>query len=163
VARPGRAAEHRPHPGHKLVVDERPHDIVVASAREAPHAVDGVAARADHDHGHVAVPRAPGLPLAEAAADLEPRSVWEHRVEEDEARPHLFDEIERGRAAIRRKHLEPVVGELLLEVGPHGSLVLDDQDRPPHHGRRRYRSRRGAPRCPFSRNGNKPSPGVWRA
>jgi len=116
-----------PHPSDQLVVHEGTHDVVVAAAREAAHAVDRVAPGADHDHRHVPVPRPPGLALAETAADLEPGTVGQHGVEEDEARPHLLHEIEGGGAAVRRKNLEAVVGELLLQVRAHRSLVLDDE------------------------------------
>jgi hypothetical protein len=138
VARPGRAAQNGTHAGDELVVDERAHDVVVAAAREAAHAVDRVPASADHNHRHVAVPGPAGLAFAQTAADLEPGGVRQDRVEEDEARPRLFDELERRRGPVRRENFEPVVCELLLQVGAHGSLVLDDQDRPPNHGRRRY-------------------------
>ena len=43
VARAGRAAQNGTHAGDELVVDERAHDVVVAAAREAAHAVDRVA------------------------------------------------------------------------------------------------------------------------
>jgi hypothetical protein len=53
------------------------HDVVVATAREAADAIDGIAARADHDHGHVAVPAPARLTVSEAAAELEARRVGE--------------------------------------------------------------------------------------
>jgi hypothetical protein len=72
----------------------------------------------------------PGSPSRRTAADLEPGTVGQHGVQEDEARPHLLYEVESGGAAIRRKNLEAVIGELLLQVGAHRSLVLDPQAPP---------------------------------
>src|SRR6266508_1795214 len=71
VPQPVRAAEDSTHPREQLVVDEGLHDVVVAAPREAAHAVDGIAARAHHDDGDVAVPAAPRLSVAQAAAELE--------------------------------------------------------------------------------------------
>ena len=34
---------------------------------------------------------------------------------------------------VRGQHLEAVVGELLLQVGPHRTLVLHKEDRPSDH------------------------------
>ena len=138
VARAGRAAQNGTHAGDELVVDERAHHVIVAAAREAAHAVDRVPAGADHDYRHVAVPSPAGLAFAQTAADLEPGGVRQDRVEEDEAGPRLLDELERGRGPVRGEDFEPVVCELLLQVGAHGRLVLDHQDRPANHGRGRY-------------------------
>src|SRR6185369_10936381 len=80
VARPGRSAQNGAHAGDELVVDERAHDVVVAAACEAAHAVDRIAAGTDHDHGHIAVPGPAGLALAQTAADLEPRPIRQDRV-----------------------------------------------------------------------------------
>jgi hypothetical protein len=134
VPRPRGPAQNRPHAGDELVVDERPHDVVVTPPCEPAHAVDRVAARANHDHRHIAVPRPPGLALAEAAADLETGSVREHGVEEHEARARLLDEFEGRRGPVGGQDFEAVVCELLLEIGPHRSLVLDHQNRAPDHG-----------------------------
>ena len=125
------------------------HDVVVAAAREAAHAVDRVAPGADHDHRHVPVPRPAGLALTKAAANLEAGSVGQNRIEEHEARLRLLEELEGRRGPVGREYLEPVVGQLLLEVGAERSLVLDDQNHPRDHGRRRYRRRYATTRCPL--------------
>ena len=63
--------EHRPDPGQQLVVVERPRHVVITAAVEGADPVDGVGlGPAEHDHRHLAVPRAPGLALAESAAEL---------------------------------------------------------------------------------------------
>ena len=77
------------------------------------------------------------LAFAQPAADLEPGGVGQYSVEEDETRPRLLDELERSRRPVGGEHFEAVVCELLLQIGPHGSLVLDDQDRPSNHRGRR--------------------------
>jgi hypothetical protein len=133
VSRSDRAAQHGSHPRHELVVHEGPHDVVVTAAREAPHAVDRVAACAHHDHGDVTVPAPSGFTRAQAAAELEAGRIGKHRVEEHEIRLHLLREVERGSTRVRGEHLEAVVGQLPLEVRAHGTLVLDQQDRSPHH------------------------------
>jgi hypothetical protein len=52
-------------------------------------------------------------------------SIGEDGVQEDEVGFHLFGEVEGLHAPLGGEHLEAVVRELLLEVGPHGTLVLD--------------------------------------
>jgi hypothetical protein len=116
VPRPAGAPQDGAHARDELVVDERLHHIVIASPGESAHTIDRIAPRADHDHRHIAVPGAAGLAFAQAAADLEPGSIREHGVEEDEARPCLLDELERRRTAVGGEHLEAVVGELLLQI-----------------------------------------------
>ena len=52
-----RAPEHCPNAGEQLLVVERPHEEVVATAVERAHAVDRIRLRlAQDDHRHVAVP-----------------------------------------------------------------------------------------------------------
>ena len=137
VPRAGSPPQDRPHASDQLVVHEGTNDVVVAAAREAAHAVDRIAPGADHDHRHVPVPHPPGLALTKAAANLEAGSVGQHRIEEHEARLRLLEELEGRPGPVGREHLEPVVGQLLLEVGAERSLVLDDQNHSPDHGRRR--------------------------
>ena len=98
-----------------------------------------------------------GCALAQPTADLEAGPVGKHRVEEHEARPRLLDELERGGGAVGRKHLEPVVRELLCQVRPQRSLVLDHQNHPPDHGRGRYPRPSGVPRCPLPQKRNNDS------
>ena len=82
-------------PRDQLLVVERPRDEVVAAALEGVHAVDRVGPRlAEHDHGHVAVPRAARLALAQHAADLERRRVRE-AADEHEVGPLALDQLER--------------------------------------------------------------------
>jgi hypothetical protein len=71
VARPVRPAKDGAHARNELVVDERAHDVVVATPGEAAHAIDGVAASADDDHRHIPVPAPPGLAVARPPAELE--------------------------------------------------------------------------------------------
>jgi hypothetical protein len=78
----------RSHPREELVVDEGFHDVVVAAARESPHAVDRIPAGADHDHGDVAVPAPARLAVTQAAAELEAGDVEKVGLEQD-ARPDL--------------------------------------------------------------------------
>ena len=54
------------------------------------HAVDRVAPGADDDHQEVAVTPAPELTLAEAAAQVEPGRIREHRDEQDDVEPRGF-------------------------------------------------------------------------
>ena len=131
-----RCAEDSAHARDQLLVDERPHDVVVGAPGEAAHPVDRVAARADHDHRYVAVPGAAGLPRPEPTAELEARRVREDRVEKDEIRALCLHELERRRRPVDSEDLEAVVAQLLGEEGPRGLLVLDDQDGF-SHGRRR--------------------------
>jgi hypothetical protein len=77
TAHVSRARESHSHARQELVVHERLHDVVVTAAREAAHAVDGIASRAHHDHRHIAVPAASRLAFAQAAAELEPGRVGE--------------------------------------------------------------------------------------
>jgi hypothetical protein len=61
-------------------------------------------------------------------------SIGEDGVQEDEVGLHLFGEVERLHAPVGGQHLEAVVRELLLEVGPHGTFMLNQQNRSSHHG-----------------------------
>ena len=71
---------------------------------------------------------------SQAAAELEAGRSGQDGVEEDEVRLYLLGEIESLHASIGREHLEAVVGQLLLEVGPHRAFVLNQENRSPEHG-----------------------------
>jgi hypothetical protein len=46
----------------------------------------------------------------------------------------LFCKVESLHALVGREHLESVVGQLLFQVGPHRTFVLNQENRPPEHG-----------------------------
>ena len=129
-----RSPQHGPHPREQLLVDERPDDVVVAPARKAAQAVDGLAALAHHDHGDIPVPEAARLALPEPAAELEARGIREGDVEQHEVGIDALEQIERAGALLNRNDVEPVLGELLLEKRPRRSLVLDQEHRRTRHG-----------------------------
>ena len=108
----GRSAQHGAHAGNQLLIDEGPNDVVVCAPREPAHPVGGISAGTDHDHGHVAVPRPPGLPRPQAAADLEARGVGQARFQENEVGALALEERARLRRPVGREDREAVIGEL---------------------------------------------------
>ena len=101
-------------------------EVVVGAALERPHPVDRVAlGRAEHDHRDVAVPRPPGLALAEARAEVELGA-------EDEVGPRALGESERLAAERRLEHVEAVALQLALEVAADRGLRLGEEQRGCH-------------------------------
>jgi hypothetical protein len=136
VLRSGNPAQDGTHPRDQLLVDERAHDVVVGAAREPAHPVGGVAAGADHDHRHVAVPRPARFSRPQAPADVEARGVGQARFQENEVGALALEERERLRRPVGREDREAVIGELAREVGPRRGLALDQENRFAHRSRR---------------------------
>jgi hypothetical protein len=71
-----RPSQHGVDPRDQLLVVERPREKVITAALEGVHAVDRVGSSlAQHDHRHVAVPRATRLAFAQDATHLERRRI----------------------------------------------------------------------------------------
>ena len=99
---------------------ERARHVIVAAAIERADAVDGVGlAAAEDDHRHLAIPRAPGLAFAKAAAQLGRR--------ENERRLQTFHELQRLPLCLGAEHVEAVVCEVALEELPGRRLRLGEQ------------------------------------
>ena len=114
-----------------------PLDHVVRSLLERTHPRHGVCARLrEEDHGHVAIPAATGLSLAEAAAELRLRR-------DHDVRSGTLGEVERPRAPRRLEHPEAVVAQVPLEVAPRLRLGLGEKD-----GARRHDVEARAARTP---------------
>ena len=76
----------------------------------------------------MAVPEAAGLALAKPLAELQPAGVWKGRAEEDEVGLRALGQIERLTPLLGRHHLEPVVGQVVMEVPPSLGLGLGDEE-----------------------------------
>ena len=124
-----RAAQHRVDTRHQLLVVERPRDEVVATAREGVHSVDGVGpGLAEHDHRHVAIPRAPGLALPQHAAHLERRRIGQ-AAHEHEVGPLALHELQRFPARIGSQDREAVARQMPLQELPRPGLGLGEEQR----------------------------------
>jgi hypothetical protein len=121
------ASEHGPDPREQLVVVERPRHVVVAAAIEGANTVDRVGlGAAEHDHGHLTVPRPPWLALPKAAAQLGRG--------EDERGLQTLQELERFALGLGAEHVEAVVCEVALEEFPGRRLRLGEQHGCVHGG-----------------------------
>ncbi len=101
--------------GHELDHRVGLHDIIVCPGFEAPHPVDFLGARRDHDDGNSARLRG-GL---EATTDLDARHLGEHPVEQDQVRGVLARKVDgciagRGLAHLVAFRLEVVDQDLAL-------------------------------------------------
>ena len=106
---------------------ERPRHVVVAAPVERPDAVDRVGlGSAEHDHRHLTIPRAPGLALAQAAAELGRGK--------DERRLQTLCQLERFALGLGAKHVEAVIREVALEELPRRRLWLGEQQGGVHGG-----------------------------
>ena len=103
---------------------ERARDEIVAAALERLDTVDRVGPRlAEHDHRHIAVPRASGSALPQPPADLQACRVLE-RADQHEVGPRPLDELQRLPLGVRAEHLEPLAGQVPLQEGPRPGLGL---------------------------------------
>jgi hypothetical protein len=124
-----RAPQNGADPRDELVVDERPRQVVVAASGERADAVDRVGLELpEHDDGHVAVPGAPRLALAETATQLQAAGVRLVHAYEHQVRARSLEQLERLTRRRGAEDLEPVFGEVTLEEVPRPVLGLRQQE-----------------------------------